>query len=132
MKLFVYGSLQHPLVWQQLIGRACEAQPAVLSGWQAVKVKNEDYPGLIPADEHCKVLGIIKSGLSAADFAILDKFEGQQYQRIQLVITNSQAQQQQAYVYVFKKTCQEQLTTQIWRYQEFSQQGLQRFLNRHL
>lgn len=131
MKLFVYGSLQHPLVWQRLLGKVCSNQRAVLQGWKAVKVKNEDYPGLIQANNG-KVLGIIKTGLSAADFEILDNFEGEQYQRIQLVVTNAQGQAQQTYVYVFKECYLAHLSSETWSYQEFSQQSLPWFLNQYL
>lgn len=131
MKLFVYGSLQHSLVWRRLVGRDCSEQHAVLKGWKAVKVKNHDYPGLIQADDG-RVLGMLKTGLSAADFEILDKFEGEQYQRILLVIADSEGQPQQAYVYVFKECYLTQLSSEIWSYQEFSQQCLPRFLHEYL
>lgn len=130
MKLFVYGSLQHPLVWQRLVGKTCSEQQAVLPGWKSVKVKNQDYPGLIQMDNE-KVLGILKTGLSPADFEILDSFEGEQYQRLQLAVTDAQGQEQQAYVYVFKKIYLPQLSAQTWSYQEFSQQHLPRFLEQH-
>ncbi len=130
MKLFVYGSLQHPLVWQRLIDRDCREQQAVLTGWKAVKVKHQDYPGLAQADNG-KVFGILKSGLSAADFEILDKFEGEQYRRIQLAVTDADRLVQQAYVYIFKEDYLPQLSSQIWSYQKFRQQCLPGFLKQH-
>lgn len=135
MKLFVYGSLQHPLVWQKLLNKDCSQQQAVLLGWKAVKVKNEDYPALIPANG-AEVSGIIQTGLSEADFEILDAFEGEQYQRNQLTVTDIQGQVQgqahQAYVYLFKADYQAQLSIESWSYQEFVQHGLSRFLNCYL
>lgn len=131
MKLFVYGSLQHPLVWQRLIGKNCDEQPAVLKGWKAVKVKNNDYPGLMQLNNE-EVSGLIKTGLSKADFEILDAFEGEQYQRVQLVVTDEKEQSQQVYVYIFKDDYLPQLTSEAWSYQEFSEQCLQRFLNQFL
>ena len=126
MKLFVYGSLQHPLVWQRLIGKICHNQPAILYGWQAVRVKNEDYPGLVQADGQ-KVVGMIKHGLSKADFAVLDRFEGWQYQRTQVIVTDAHGQQQ-VYVYRFKKCLLAQLSNQLWQYDDFDRNRLQHFL----
>ncbi|KAF5391538.1 hypothetical protein D9757_002369 [Collybiopsis confluens] len=93
---FFYGTLMHPKILKRVIGNdACHLQiaPAILFEHTRHKLKNADYPGLIPIaqgqklfdrdllqEERC-VRGTLVTGLSAEDMKLLDYFEGAQYTR---------------------------------------------------
>jgi gamma-glutamylcyclotransferase (GGCT)/AIG2-like uncharacterized protein YtfP len=78
-RLFVYGTLQHPPLLEHLLGRVPALQPATLSGWRAARLRGRPYPGLLPG-------GGPASGhlveVDDGELAVLDAFEGPQYERI--------------------------------------------------
>lgn len=57
-------------------------KPAVLHNFQRCRVKDADYPGIIPSGSgNDSVLGAVVSGLSDADIHRLDVFEGVEYEK---------------------------------------------------
>ncbi len=79
-RLFVYGTLQHPPLLEHLLGRAPALVPATVAGWRAVDLSGRVYPGLVPARN-----GSAKGHVLEVDddeLAVLDRFEGPQYERI--------------------------------------------------
>ncbi len=83
-RLFVYGTLQHPPLLQHLLGRSPRLEPATVVGWRAVGLHGRVYPGLVPSPE-----GSAKGHLIEVDddeLAILDRFEGSQYERITVTV----------------------------------------------
>ncbi|MEV0027635.1 gamma-glutamylcyclotransferase family protein [Nocardia sp. NPDC050793] len=76
--LFVYGTLQFPEVLRELLGRCPELSPAELTGWRAAALPGRVYPGLVP-DGRATVRGVLLSGLSAGEWAVLDAFEDDEY-----------------------------------------------------
>ncbi len=88
-RLFVYGTLQHPPVLERLLGRVPSLVPAVVDGWQAVALRGRVYPGLVPAagaSAHGHVLEVDDDEL-----AVLDRFEGPQYERITVTAGDADA-----------------------------------------
>ncbi|KAG7089547.1 hypothetical protein E1B28_011220 [Marasmius oreades] len=92
-----YGTLMHPRVLHRVIGvdgKQLQIAPAVLSDFTRHKVKQEEYPGIIPyqtarsaelvpelsRDEKC-VRGCLVTGLTERDIMFLDVFEGSEYRR---------------------------------------------------
>ncbi|KAM7190722.1 hypothetical protein V8F20_009627 [Naviculisporaceae sp. PSN 640] len=55
--------------------------PAVLHGYSRRRVRNCDYPGIIPDDDTATVLGTLVTGLTKANIHKLDDFEGSEYER---------------------------------------------------
>ncbi|MEV6387594.1 gamma-glutamylcyclotransferase family protein [Nocardia xishanensis] len=76
--LFVYGTLQFPEVLRELLGRCPDLAPAELPGWRAAELPGRVYPGLVP-DGRATVRGVLLSGLSAGEWAVLDAFEDDEY-----------------------------------------------------
>lgn len=60
-----------------------DVKPAFLLGYQRRRIKNADYPGLIPSSSPdtstSSVLGTVVSNLTRADVFHLDRFEGSEY-----------------------------------------------------
>ena len=87
--LFFYGTLVHPKILARVIGNDgshLTVQNAVLDGAKLYHVKGEEYPGLIrmpsSAGQVNAVKGTLVRGLTSADLACLDAFEGDEYERV--------------------------------------------------
>ncbi|KAG8704522.1 hypothetical protein FRC08_002188 [Ceratobasidium sp. 394] len=94
---FFYGTLMHPAVLQRVLANDAShlrASPAVLMSFTRHHIKRCDYPAIVPynvgsallkreleRDERC-VRGVIVSGLTTEDVALLDVFEGDEYNRV--------------------------------------------------
>ncbi|MEU2040805.1 gamma-glutamylcyclotransferase family protein [Nocardia niwae] len=76
--LFAYGTLQFPEVLETLLGRVPSLEPAELTGWRAAALPRRLYPGLVAAPRRL-TRGALLSGLTAAEWAILDAFEDDEY-----------------------------------------------------
>ncbi|MGV9818529.1 gamma-glutamylcyclotransferase family protein [Nocardia xishanensis] len=76
--LFVYGTLQFPEVLRELLGRCPDLAPAELAGWRAAALPGRVYPGLVQ-DGRATVRGVLLSGLTAGEWAVLDAFEDDEY-----------------------------------------------------
>ncbi|KIL67642.1 hypothetical protein M378DRAFT_73316 [Amanita muscaria Koide BX008] len=87
---FFYGTLMHPKILRRVIkndGKHLKICPAVLSDYTRHRIRNEDYPGLVPYDKGKKLLnrelapderctrGTLVIGLTAADLRRVDAFE---------------------------------------------------------
>ncbi|MFC0040444.1 gamma-glutamylcyclotransferase family protein [Actinomadura rayongensis] len=93
--LFVYGTLQFPDVLKALIGRVPGLEPAALAGWRAAALPGRIYPGLVSAAG--TVHGVLLSGLTLAEWRILDAFEGPEYDRRPVLLLDGRS----AWVYVY-------------------------------
>ncbi|GAA6006759.1 hypothetical protein JCM11491_003171 [Sporobolomyces phaffii] len=95
--LYFYGTLCVPQVLERVLDHAVdslEIRDALLHGHVRLRVKGQDYPGLVTAREaehvpgftaprhsDAGVQGVVVSGLTDADVAALDEFEGTEYAR---------------------------------------------------
>ena len=84
-RLFVYGTLQHPPLLEQLLGRAPAPVPATAPGWRAAALRGRVYPGLVPHVDAAARGALIE--VDDDELAVLDRFEGPQYQRIVVVVS---------------------------------------------
>ncbi|OHV41935.1 hypothetical protein BCD49_02200 [Pseudofrankia sp. EUN1h] len=78
LALFVYGTLMFGEIVEELLGRRPDLTAAVAPGWRAARLPGLVYPGLVPAPGR-RASGLVLSGLSAAEWAVLDDFEGDAY-----------------------------------------------------
>lgn len=76
--LFVYGTLCFDDVLRRLLGRVPARRPARLPGWRAAALAGRPYPGLVPAPGGA-ARGVLMSGLTPRENAVLDAFEGSEY-----------------------------------------------------
>ena len=130
LNLFVYGSLQYEPVWSRLIQQPYAQYPALLKGYRRLKVREEDYPGLIPAQDQDQVTGHVRLQLTPHDLQRLDQFEGEYYARFPVTVQRLDAPTiwLPAEVYVFKPDHWHRLSDHPWDAEEFAAQGLQRFI----
>lgn len=127
--IFVYGSLMFDDVWHRLTANRYRKVDAELEGYIRLKVKGEDYPGIIPSADN-RVSGEVIFNVSADDIKQLDVFEGEYYYRETVkVLSGSTAYQ--AETYVFRKKYQSLLSNEEWQIEGFRNSGLSSFLSRY-
>jgi gamma-glutamylcyclotransferase (GGCT)/AIG2-like uncharacterized protein YtfP len=78
LALFVYGTLMFGEIVEELLGRRPVPTAAVATGWRVARLPGLVYPGLVPAPGR-RASGLVLSGLSAAEWTVLDDFEGDAY-----------------------------------------------------
>jgi len=85
--LFVYGTLLFPDVLTVLLGRVPARSPAVADGWRAAALPGRVYPGLVP-DPVRRATGLVIGGLTAADIALLDAYEEDDYRLADITLAD--------------------------------------------
>lgn len=81
MRLFFFGSLLDPELFEVVVGRPVASVvrvPARLDGWSARRVREEDYPVLVPTAGSGTV-GRVIAGLSWTEIDRVQFFEGDEY-----------------------------------------------------
>jgi gamma-glutamylcyclotransferase (GGCT)/AIG2-like uncharacterized protein YtfP len=85
--LFVYGTLMFPEVLRALLGRVPESVPAAVAGWRAARLPGHVYPVLVPAGAGT-ARGLLLTGLTAAEWRVLDEYEGPMYDLRPVALTD--------------------------------------------
>jgi gamma-glutamylcyclotransferase (GGCT)/AIG2-like uncharacterized protein YtfP len=70
--LFVYGTLLDPKTRRAVIGRPCHTRAATLAGY----ARREGHYPYLEADPAARTAGLLVLGLSRAELARLDDYEG--------------------------------------------------------
>ena len=109
-------------VWQQVVRGRYASQPAILHGYARFAVRDETYPGIV-AQSDAQVPGLVYLGIDAADLAQLDQFEGDDYRRIETVVTAADGRIHPVQTYLYLN--QAGLSDQPWRPERFA---LEQFL----
>ena len=93
----IHGSTE-PSHWQKAM---LSFQPALLHGYRRQRVRDADYPGIVPVSEdalpktaesrsslspRASVLGTLVSGLTDGDVHRLDTYEGDEYARVHVKV----------------------------------------------
>ncbi|WP_337878656.1 gamma-glutamylcyclotransferase family protein [Rheinheimera sp.] len=104
-QLFVYGLLTFPVITKALTGHDFQQSEALLPGYRRFGLSKDLDAGSVPvlmADSQAEQVGVLLSGVTAEDLAILDFFEeidGGLYRR-ELVRVYANQQWQNAWVYL--------------------------------
>lgn len=85
MRFFFYGTLIDADVRRLVLGRAAPdtIEPAIVRGWHRVKLAGVTYPGLV-RDAKGTVEGVLVRGLGAAAKRRLVRYEGDEYDMIEV------------------------------------------------
>jgi len=127
--VFVYGTLMFDEVWQQLSSRRYQKMDVVLADFIRLKVRGEEYPGIVPSSGN-RVPGQLILDVTPDDIQQLDIFEGEYYQREQVNVLSGN-KEYPADTYVFRKKYQSLLSTEEWDADIFKDDGLPSFLFRY-
>ncbi|KAL1919088.1 uncharacterized protein VTP21DRAFT_2469 [Calcarisporiella thermophila] len=139
ISLFVYGTLISedvlqmvlcPQHWTSPERRAklstLQCSPAILQGYKRVRVKQADYPAIIEGEASEAVEGVIIEGLTDMDIERLDRYEGDEYARVQVSVSTSTGSFP-AYTYVWAAD-RSFLEEHTWDFQEFAREKLTAWL----
>ena len=128
MLLFCYGSLEFAEVMREVTGRSFAGEPATLDGFARYRVRDADYPGLVP-ESGARTVGTLFRALDAVALAALDRFEGALYERKTLDVRrrggNAAAQ-----VYVVRESHRHTLSSEPWDKRAFARDRLAGFVQR--
>ena len=128
VSIFAYGTLQVPSVMQAVTGGHYDFAPAILSGYQRFKIRNQSFPGIIRQAD-ASVDGVIYRHIDQQALHLLDQFEDVCYQR-EWVDVDVQGNIEQAFVYVVTDDYRKYLTDQAWSLEEFKRKYLKGYLSR--
>jgi gamma-glutamylcyclotransferase (GGCT)/AIG2-like uncharacterized protein YtfP len=127
--LFCYGSLEFPEVMREVTGRSFASEPATLEGFARYRVRDAEYPGLVP-EPGARTEGTLFRALDAEALAALDRFEGALYERRRLEVRRRDGSSAAAQVYVVRDEHRHALSSEPWDAQAFAREGLAPFLRR--
>ncbi|KAL1868857.1 hypothetical protein VTK73DRAFT_3473 [Phialemonium thermophilum] len=144
---FFYGTLMAPEVFftvcyrtarvPEAIARLHDFRPALLKGYCRRRVRSADYPGIVEDAGH-EVRGTYVTGLTDANMAHLDRFEGSEYERrtvrVRVLVprigeaegsagvdyVEGEEQEAEVYVYLYR----DQLEEKEWDFEHFRQEKL--------
>jgi len=126
--LFAYGTLQFPQVLRALTARSLPGEPATLDGYARFLVRGAHYPGIVPRAD-TRTGGVLWRGVTDADLKVLDRFEGDLYERV-VVDAVTRDGPRRAWCYVVAPRQRQRLTGEPWTNEHFAANHLAGYLRR--
>ena len=126
-RLFCYGTLQVPEVIRAVTGRTYPGMAAILHGYAIYRVKDAEYPGIIPS-ANSWIEGVVYENVSDTDLKVLDLFESDLYRRQLLDVKLPDEKIRQAWCYVIPDHNKRMLTAEVWSLKDFLESGLDSFM----
>ena len=84
--VFTYGSLMYPEVFRPVALANPQCLRARLDGWSRHAIRARTYPAAVPATG-AGIEGVLWMGLDEDAMTRLDRFEGDEYERQQVLVT---------------------------------------------
>lgn len=131
LPLFIYGTLRHPEIREAVLQKqdhmtGYQFEPAMLDGYEAYYVAGTAYPMLVHEDG-AYAAGQCWYGLKPEDVAILDRFEGAYYERVQLSVSLTKTKiVQEVEVYMPNIALPQ---GPLWQFESWQKTGSQSFLS---
>ncbi len=85
--LFAYGTLQFPGILSALLRRIPDHAAGTVTGWRVAALTARSYPGMVPAGQ-AAAAGILLTGLTLAEWRLIDIYEDDHYELRQLTLTD--------------------------------------------
>lgn len=116
-----------------MLGRVPSTTPALLRGFSRHSITGRHYPIIFHSPNTIDtVKGKILHNISTDETKILDSFEGDEYERIEVVLQNvDDGKEMKAFTYIATKDTHQQLLSQLtaeWDYENFRANNLKPFL----
>jgi len=127
MHVFTYGTLQFPEVMHAVTGRYFPSEPAVLDGYERLRVRGHPYPGIIVAPGR-QAAGQLYGDVDTRAVVLMDRFEGALYEREQVMVTTAHGVPVNADVYVVPPSRRDALSTEPWDRDGFVAEHLAEFI----
>lgn len=126
MHLFTYGSLMFPEVWNTVVRGSYQKQPARLYGFQRRAIESETYPAAIAAGVDDHIDGQLYMNITADDMQRLDRFEGDDYDNVEVPLTLANGEVVMARLYLYRH--RERLAARDWDVAWFEREGIKSFI----
>jgi gamma-glutamylcyclotransferase (GGCT)/AIG2-like uncharacterized protein YtfP len=127
---FTYGSLMWADIMARVCGREFASEPASLAGHRRHPVRGQDYPGLRAAPGGL-VAGRLYRDVDEVAWARLDVFEGDEYERVDVVVALADGSALPAQAYRFRMEFSGRLLPGDWDAEAFDREGRTRFIARY-
>ena len=128
MDFFAYGSLTFEEVMIAVTGKTHSRIKARLTGFARYRVSGETYPALVQS-VGLSVRGIIYANVSPASFELLDRFEGEYYERQSVDVTKDDETGRSAETYIICEEFKHLLSQEPWDRKHFEKNHLNAFLS---
>jgi len=129
MRLFCYGTLMIPAVWQRVVGRGASACDALLKNYERRRMQGKAYPGLV-RKAGAQTRGVVYQQLNEHDLRRLDRYEGRQYKRVRVSVCLSDDNVVCSWCYVTRARYTNLLGREYWSLRDFVDNDLQTYLRR--
>ena len=126
IRLFVYGTLQHGPLLDQLLGRVPESEPAVLPEHRAAPLLGRPYPGLV-VDPTTEAAGRLVH-VTETELVVLDHFEGPEYERSEVVAIDADGSPVACQVWLLTGPSRRLVVEGSWDLERFLAEDVGRFL----
>ena len=130
MHVFTYGTLMIPEVMAAVTAGRFPSRPADLPGYVRYRVRDESYPGIVPAAGEI-VSGVLYLDVTAAALARLDRFEGDLYERTAVTVRFENETGLPAATYIIHAAHRNRLTSEPWDLEAFRRDHLAGFLRNY-
>lgn len=127
---FTYGSLMWADIMARVCGREFAGEPASLADHARRPVRGQDYPGLCAAPGGL-VPGRLYRDVDAQAWARLDAFEGEEYERVGVLVALPDGRALPAQAYRFRAAFADRLLPGDWDAEAFAREGRERFIARY-
>ena len=117
-------------IWGRIVRNEYQDIPARLEHYARYKLANRDYPGLLARDQ-ASTDGVIYLDVTKPDLERLDRFEGEEYERIRVQVADQTGKPYTACTYLYKSCYAHQVLAGEWSYSEFQAKGYQHFLDQY-
>lgn len=103
--------------------------PARANHWQRYALAHRTYPGALPQPhQSCHIDGVLWTGVTLEALYALDRFEGDEYRRIDIIVETANGQSHRAFIYQW--LCPD-LVQGVWDPQSFEQKHRRQFVQIH-
>ena len=126
--LFSYGSLMFPEVMEAIVGVKRFGEAAQIRDFARYCIREQSYPGIV-SEPGKSVSGILYRDLDDESLVLLDRFEGEMYERKE-VSAECESGFAEATVYVIAPPSLDLLTNASWSHVDFRDGGLSDFVER--
>ncbi|MBF0353020.1 MAG: gamma-glutamylcyclotransferase [SAR324 cluster bacterium] len=118
----------YPQIWNRVTRSTHKGVSAILKGYGIYRVHGEVYPGVILTQPQDQVEGILYRDVSEIELSRLDAFEGEMYERVQVMVElPPECHLQESFVYRIHPDFRNELTRDPWTSIWFEQHGLKLF-----
>ena len=83
IKLFTYGTLMFPEIFEVVAGKSFHYNDAELNGYIALSVKDQVFPGMIKSSQQT-TSGVLYHDVNSEALQRIDAFESEMYNRLDI------------------------------------------------